>query len=48
MNDPSLCQILSAEEKLGAKLKLLNEIAEKYDISLTHFLVKTAQRSYIH
>ena len=25
------------------KLEFLNEIAEKYDISLTHFLVKTIQ-----
>jgi len=27
------------------KLEFLNEIAEKYDISLTHFLVKTTQRN---
>ena len=29
---------------MDSKLKLLNKIAEKYDIGLSHFLVKTTQR----
>ena len=50
MNDPSQCQILGAatadDQLMESKLKLLNKIAEKYDIGLSHFLVKTIQRSY--